>query len=80
MQQIKMRVLRPFVSHPGFGKLLDLLNFLVGQDVKVAYDVGAIPLILLLHWLQEETRVPVTIPVATEQAAAPCIGLVEKSK
>ena len=68
-----------FGSHPGSGQLLNLLNLHVGQELQVAHDVGTVPLILLFHGLHEELRVPVTVLVATEQAAAPRLVLVSTS-
>lgn len=66
-----------FLSHPGFSQLLNLLNLLVWQDIQVTYDVGAVPLVLLFHGPQQETRVPLTILVAAEQTATPCFVLVK---
>lgn len=57
-------------SHPGFRQLFNLLDLVVRQDVQVADDVRTVPLVLFLHGLQQETRVPVSIVVTTEQTTA----------
>lgn len=68
-----------FLSNPGFSQRLYLLDLIVWQDVQVAHNVGAIPLILFFHGLQQETWVHLPILVATKQTAAPCFVLTKYS-
>ncbi|TNN43826.1 hypothetical protein EYF80_045992 [Liparis tanakae] len=58
------------------GRVLRLLQ-LLGESLAVADDVRTVPLVLLLHGLQQEARVPPAVVEAAEQAAAARVVLVE---
>lgn len=58
------------MSHLGLSQLLDFINLCIGQEVQVADNVRAVPFILLLKGLQQQTRVPVATPVTAEKMAA----------
>lgn len=56
-------------TYPWFGQLLDFIHFRLGDDVDVANDVGAVPLVLLLNRRQHKPRVVFVVVVTTEQPA-----------
>ncbi len=59
------------ITYSWLCKLLDPLNFLDGDDVEVADDVGAVPLILLFDGGQHILGVAIVVVVTTEQPALP---------
>lgn len=64
------------MTHPGLCQLFHYFDFLVGDDVKVAYDVGTIPLILLLDRGQHILGVVVVVVVTAEEPALPAGSLI----
>lgn len=67
------------IAYSGLRQLLDLVHFFVRYDVKVADNVGAVPLILLFNRCQHIHRVVIVVIVTTEQPALPAGGLIEKT-
>lgn len=65
------------MTHPGLCQLFDDFDFLVGDDVEVAYDIGTIPLILLLDRRQHILGVAVVVVVSAEEAALPARSLIQ---
>lgn len=66
------------ITYSWLCQLLDLLNFCVWDDVKVAHNVWAIPLILLFDRFQQKAGVMIVVIVTTEQPALPSGGLFQK--
>lgn len=66
------------ITHSWLCQLLDPLDFFVGDDVNVADDVGAVPLILLFDRRQYVHGVVIVVIVTTEQPALPAGGLIER--
>lgn len=59
------------MPHLGFSQLFDFLDLFVGQEVQVADNAWAVPLILLFNRLQQQMRVPVAILVLAEKTTTP---------
>lgn len=66
------------IAYSWLCQLLDPLHFLVRDDVKVADNVGAVPLILLFDRCQHVHGVVFVVEVTTEQPALPAGGLIER--
>lgn len=64
------------VTYSRFCQLLDFLDFCIGDDVEVANDVGAVPLVLLFDRRQHKPGVTIVVVVSTEQPALSARGLV----
>lgn len=64
------------VTHSGLRQLFDRFDFLVGDDVNVADDVGTVPLVLLLDGRQHVLGVAVVVVVTAEEAALPAGSLI----
>lgn len=67
-----------WIAYSWLCQFLDHLNFLVGDDVKVADNVVAIPLILLFDGWQHILGVVIVVIVSAEQPALPAGGLIER--
>lgn len=65
--------------YPWLRQLLDPLDFCVRDDVKVAHNVGSVPLVLLFDGCQQKPGVTIVVIVTTEQSALPSGGLGNKS-
>lgn len=64
------------MTHPRLCQLFDYFHFLVGDDVKVAHDVGTIPLNLQLDRGQHKPGVAVVVVVSAEEPALPAGSLI----
>lgn len=75
---VTLKILR--ISYSWLCQLLDPLHFTVTDDVQVADDVGAVPLILLFDRSQHIHGVAIVVIVTAEQPALPAGGLIERKE
>lgn len=68
------------ITYSWLCQLLDPLDFFVWDYVKVADNVGRVPLILLFDRCQHIHWVAIVVIVTTEQSALPTGGLSERKK
>lgn len=57
------------MTYPGLGEFFDFSHLVLGDDVVVADDAGAVPFVLLLGGSQQQTRMALVVKVAAEQTA-----------
>lgn len=68
------------MTHSRLRQLFDDFDFLVGDDVDVAHDVGAVPLVLLLDGRQHVLGVVVVVVVTAEEPALPGGSLIQRGE